>query len=350
MLSETARKSKEIIQQNKTPIRIMEVCGTHTHEIFRLGIRNLLPESVRLISGPGCPVCVTPENYIDEALFLAIEKKCIIGTFGDLVRVPGSGMSLEKARAQGAEIAVLYTPLDAVTLAEKNSDREIVFLSVGFETTTPAHCLSVLHAKKKNLKNFSILTANKIMDNVYETLKDSTDVFLYPGHVSVITGTGIYDNLKEKNISGVVAGFTAEEILNAIATAIIKFKEGRPFSENAYTSVVKREGNPAAKKIIADTMEICTSTWRGLGEIKDSGLELKDSFAEFDARKKFYIPEIPYKKNPACRCGEILQGKISPVKCPCFGTVCTPRNPVGACMVSSEGTCSAFYKYGALTK
>ncbi|MBR0154446.1 MAG: hydrogenase formation protein HypD [Treponema sp.] len=328
-------------------IKIMEVCGTHTHEIFRQGIRNILPSNITLISGPGCPVCVTPNSFIDEAIALALENNCTITTFGDLVRVPGSQMSLAEARAKGAKINVVYSPLDAENYAKEHPDEQVVFLSVGFETTVPANALSVLHAKKDGLDNYSILTSNKTMDNAYAALKDSADAFLYPGHVSVITGTAIYDRLKEEGISGVVCGFTSHEILSAICAIIDNVETGKPFFLNCYPSVVKPEGNPAALKIIHDMMKSCDATWRGLGVIKNSGLELNDEYANFDARKKYNLRKIEGKQNPACRCGEILQGKCRPDECPCFGKNCTPEHPIGACMVSSEGSCSAFYKYGA---
>lgn len=329
-------------------IKIMEVCGTHTHEIFKQGIRNILPSNITLISGPGCPVCVTPNSFIDEAIALALENNCTITTFGDLVRVPGSEMSLAGARAKGAKINVVYSPLDAEIYAEEHPEEQVVFLSVGFETTVPANALSVVHAYNKGLKNYSILTANKTMDNAYSVLKDSADAFLYPGHVSVITGTSLYEKLKGQGISGVVCGFTSHEILTAIATIIENLEKGKPFALNCYPSVVKPEGNPAALKIIKDTMKSCDAEWRGLGIIKDSGLELNDRYAQYDARKKFNLRKIEGKQNPACRCGEILQGKCRPDECPCFGKNCTPEHPIGACMVSGEGSCSAFYKYNIL--
>lgn len=328
------------------PVRLMEVCGTHTHEIFRLGIRKLLPENINLISGPGCPVCVTPTGFIDEALFLAETKQVTITTFGDLVRVPGSEKNLAAARAAGAKIQVVYSPLDAVDYAAAHPEEQVVFLSVGFETTVPAACLAVKKAKAAQLSNFSLLTANKTMDNAYRLLKGSADAFLYPGHVSAITGTEIYDKLIDEGISGVVTGFTAGEILSSLAVILKKLGEGKPFSVNGYPRVVTREGSPAAKTLIAATMDSCDEIWRGLGVIPGSGLKLKKENAAFDARLKYSVPKITGRENKGCRCGEVLRGDIRPHQCPLFGKVCTPDSPVGACMVSSEGTCSAYYKYG----
>lgn len=328
------------------PIRIMEVCGTHTHEIFRLGIRDILPENIMLISGPGCPVCVTPNGFIDEALILALEKGVTICTFGDLVRVPGSRTNLAGARAKGAKIKVVYSPLDAVDYAVHNPGEEVTFLSVGFETTVPASCLAVKKAKKTGIKNFSLLTANKTMTNAYRLLANSADAFLYPGHVSAITGTEVFDKLTGEGISGAVCGFTAGEILSALAVIIIKLDEKKPFAVNCYPRVVTREGSPAAKKLIAEVMAECDAVWRGLGVIKGSGLKLGKNYEEFDARLKFSLPEVAGTENPGCRCGDVLRGNCKPYECGLFGKACTPENPVGACMVSNEGTCSAYYKYG----
>ena len=338
---------KEILQgYNGRKLRIMEVCGTHTHEIFRLGIRKILPESIELISGPGCPVCVTPVGFIDEACMLALEKNCVICTFGDLIRVPGTEMSLAGARSKGAQIKTVYSPLDAVDYARDNPDKQVVFLAVGFETTTPSACIAVEQAKKQGLDNFSILTANKTMPNAYQALKSSADAFLFPGHVNAITGNATCRELCKQGVSGVVAGFTAKELLTALAVTVTLLQKNEPFFVNCYPRVVKEEGSPAAQKLIAKVMEPCDSEWRGLGVIKMSGMKLRDEYADFDARKKYELPEIKGKPNPACRCGDVLQGKCKPSDCKVFGKVCTPQHPVGACMVSGEGACSAYYQYG----
>lgn len=343
------RTALEIIRQYDGPsIRIMEVCGTHTHEIFRLGIRQILPPQIELISGPGCPVCVTPVDFIDEAVWLALHKSVTICTFGDLVRVPGSAMSLAGARSQGAHIEVVYAPLDAVTYAQTHSEEDVVFLSVGFETTTPASCLAVKKAQAEKVTNFSILTANKTMPQAYEALKGSADAFLYPGHVEAVMGTSHCEDLVKEGVSGVVAGFTAKELLTALAVILVKFPQGKPFFKNCYPRVVTETGSQAGQQLMAEVMEPCDSQWRGLGMIQQSGMQLRPSYAAYDARKKYSVPCMHGHANPACRCGDVLQGKCKPSDCPVFGKGCTPEHPVGACMVSHEGACSAYYQYGGM--
>ena len=330
------------------PVRIMEVCGTHTHEIFRLGLRQILPPQVTLISGPGCPVCVTPARFIDEAVWLALRKGATICTFGDLVRVPGAEGSLATARGKGAKVEIVYSPLDACAYAARHKDEDVVFLSVGFETTTPASCLAVKKAAAEGLMNFSLLTANKTMPQAYEALKGSADVFLYPGHVEAVMGTGHCRELVSQGISGVVAGFTAKELMTAFAVILTKFPQGKPFFMNCYRRVVTEEGSAAGQALMTDVMEPCDSEWRGLGLIPKSGQRLKDTYAAFDARKKYGVPAMPGQVNPACRCGDILKGSCTPPECPLFGRGCTPEHPVGACMVSHEGACSAYYQYGGM--
>ena len=346
-MNESLNRAREIITgYTGKPIRIMEVCGTHTHEIFRLGIRKLLPDSIDLISGPGCPVCVTAVGFIDEACWLALQKDCIICTFGDLIRVPGTEMSLAGAREKGAEIRPVYSPMDAVQLAKDTPDRQVVFLAVGFETTTPAACLAAKQAKELGLTNFSLLTANKTMPNAYQALVGSADAFLYPGHVNAITGNRTCIKLcEEQGVSGVVAGFTASELLTALAVTVNLLQKGKPFFRNCYPRVVNDEGNPAALRIIDEVMLPCDSEWRGLGMIPGSGMKLRQEFEAYDARIKFAMPQITGRPNPACRCGEVLQGKCRPSDCKVFGKVCTPLHPIGACMVSDEGACAAYYQY-----
>ncbi len=328
-------------------VRIMEVCGTHTHEIFKDGIRQILSPQIDLISGPGCPVCVTPADFIDEAVMLALEKNCTITTFGDLVRVPGSEKSLADARADGAKVKVVYAPQDAVKYAQLHPDEEVVFLSVGFETTVPSECLTVQQAIEKGLKNFSLLTANKTMPEAYLAMKDATDAFLYPGHVHAIIGTSVCEKLRDEyGISGVCAGFTPSELLVALALEVKGLSRGEPFFINAYPRVVREEGSPKAVALTEKYMGPVDVLWRGIGEIKNSGLALREEYSDFDARKKYALPHITGRDNPACRCGEVLQGKCTSEECPLFGKACTPEHPVGACMVSSEGACSAFYLYG----
>ena len=348
-MTEGTEKALKIIKNYKgKDLRIMEVCGTHTHEIFKQGIRNLLPENVELISGPGCPVCVTPVGFIDEALWLAYEKNCTICTFGDLVRVPGTKKSLADARAEGAKVEMVYSPLDALDYAKSHPNEQVVFLAVGFETTTPASCVAVRNGKNEGIRNFSILTANKTMDNAYKFLKGSADAFLYPGHVAALTGTEIFKKNRDEGISGVVAGFTGPEILTAIAVILKKSEEGKPFFVNCYPRVVTDEGSKPGRKLMDETFLPIDSEWRGLGVIENSGLKLKREFSDFDARIKYSVPNIKGKPNKLCRCGEVLQGKCKPNECKVFGKGCTPEHPIGACMVSGEGACSAFYKYGGL--
>ena len=345
----TEQKRKIITSYKGKPLRIMEVCGTHTHEIFRLGIRSLLPETVQLISGPGCPVCVTPATFIDESIALALDHNVTICTFGDLIRVPGSTSSLAKSRTAGAAVQTVYSPLDAVRYAEEHPEKQVCFLAVGFETTTPGACLAVKKAAAIKLKNFTLLTANKTMPNAYKALQGSADAFLFPGHVHAITGTALCEQLcREQGISGVVAGFTAEELLNALEVILRRSGEGKSFFENCYPRVVRSQGNPAAVALIREIMEECDTEWRGLGLLPLSGLQLRKEWETFDARKRFALSGIQGKPHAGCRCGEILQGKIKPCECPLFGKVCTPLHPVGACMVSNEGACSAFYQYGDL--
>ncbi len=349
-MEEKKMTAKEIIESYDGPkLRIMEVCGTHTHEIFRLGIRKILPKNIELISGPGCPVCVTPVSFIDEAVMLALEKQATVCTFGDLIRVPGTKMSLAGARAEGGTVKIVYTPLDAVDYARNHPEEQVVFLAVGFETTTPAACLAVKKAKEEGLANFSILTANKTMPNAYQALKGSADAFLYPGHVNAITGEEECRRLAEEDgISGVIAGFTAKEILTALAVIIEKSQTGKPFFVNCYPRVVRPEGSPTGRRIIEEVMEECDTEWRGLGVIPMSGQRLKEAYRDYDARIKFALPHIEGRPNPACRCGEVLQGKCLPPDCKVFGKGCTPQHPIGACMVSNEGTCSAYYQYGGI--
>ncbi len=337
----------EILKEYDGPrVRIMEVCGTHTHEIFRQGIRRILSDKIELISGPGCPVCVTPVGFIDEAVYLALQRGCTICTFGDLVRVPGTEMSLAGARGKGGKVKVVYSPQDAEKYAKEHPEEQVVFLSVGFETTTPSSCIAVKMAAEQGITNFSLLTANKTMPGAYEAMKDSTDLFLYPGHVHAITGTGICEELAGRGVSGVCAGFTAKELTTALAVAVKQFEKGEAFFVNCYPRVVKAEGSPGAQKLVKEMMEPCDSEWRGIGVIPDSGMKLQEAFAQYDARVKYNVPAIRGKVNPACRCGEVLQGKCLPSDCKVYGKVCTPEHPVGACMVSGEGACSAFYLYG----
>lgn len=345
-ISNTAEMRKFLEEYDGPSVRIMEVCGTHTHEIFRQGIRNFLSPKINLISGPGCPVCVTPAAYIDEAVYLALEKGCTITTFGDLVRVPGNVKSLQQARAEGGKVKVVYSPIDAEKYARDHPEEQVVFLSVGFETTTPSDVIAVKNAIRDGIDNFALLTANKTMPGAYEAMASSTDAYLYPGHVHAIIGTKLCKDMAEKGVSGTIAGFTGEELLTALSVTVMKLSEGKPFFVNAYPRVVTDEGSPAACALVDKFLKPCDAEWRGIGMIPSSGVELKDEYAAYDARKKHDIPKMDYERKTGCKCGLVLQGKIKPNECPLFGKACNPDHPIGACMVSDEGACSAFYMYG----
>lgn len=350
--SEMARQLGETLKNYRgRPVTIMEVCGTHTMAIFRYGIRSLLPENIRLISGPGCPVCVTPAFYLNAALKLTRKKDVILTTFGDMMRVPGSRSSLIQEKAKGADVRMVYSPLDALKIAEENPDKKVVFLSIGFETTTPVCALAVTNAKKRGLKNFSILSANKTMPEALKLLAVDKDIgvngYLYPGHVSAILGTSLYEELaKDYGVSGVVTGFEPLDMLSAIITLARNIQEGKTVLENQYSRVVSKEGNPLALEKTYEVFEAADAVWRGIGEIPDSGLSVRKEYEDYDAWKVFDIKLDTTEEPKGCLCGEVLKGKKTPKDCKLFNKACTPENPVGSCMVSSEGTCAAYYKYG----
>ncbi len=356
----TAEKMAEALKSYRGKrVTLMEVCGTHTMSIFRYGIRDLLPPQIKLISGPGCPVCVTPGFYINSAIDLCKRDDVIIATFGDLMRVPGTDASgrrecLLDEKARGSDIRVVYSPLDSVEIAVQNPDKKIVFLSVGFETTTPVIALSVLKAKEKGLKNFYLLSANKTMPEALRVLITDNELevngFLYPGHVSAIIGTGFYKNIAEEyGIPGVVTGFEPLDIMYAIITLAEKIDKNIVTAENQYSRVVAEEGNPLALEKMYEVFEPADAVWRGIGNIPKSGLRMRGKYVAFDAWKLFN--ELPKEdKEPAgCICGDVLKGKKNPKECKLYGKVCKPESPVGACMVSSEGTCAAYFKYGGET-
>ena len=335
-----------------TPITLMEVCGTHTMAIYQHGIRGLLPPEIRLVSGPGCPVCVTPVSYIDQAVALARRPGTIIATFGDMVRVPGSSSSLLREQAAGAQVRIVYSTLDALSLARKNPDQQVVFLGVGFETTAPTIAGAVLTARNEGLDNFFVLCAHKTMPAPMAALTADpelkVDAYLCPAHVSAVIGADSYRFLAEKRgIPCVVTGFEPLDILQGIDMAVEQIIQGQARVDIQYRRFVKPEGNRKAQALLAEVFEPCDAEWRGLGLIPDSGLRLRSAFAAFDAETALPVKVEPPREHSGCRCGAILKGQISPKDCPLFRTVCTPENPVGACMVSSEGTCAAEYKYGS---
>ena len=333
--------------------RIMEVCGTHTMAIAEAGLRSLLPGNVKLLSGPGCPVCVTPAEVIDAVLALSMEKNLILASYGDMLRVPGSrpGDSLQRRRALGADVRVCYSPMDALDIAEANPGKEIVFLGVGFETTAPGTAAAVLSARERGLKSFSVWSMLKTVEPALRALMGTEGFnvqgFLCPGHVATILGAEGFRFLPEEyKMPAVIAGFEREDILLAVYKLLRQIAEGRPRIENEYPRAVRQEGNVLARRIMAQCFTPRKDRWRGLGEIADSGLGLREELEEFDAEKKFVIERRSGKSTPACRCGEVLRGIVTPVECPLFGKACIPTHAVGPCMVSVEGVCAAWYKYG----
>ena len=326
--------------------RIMEVCGTHTVAIRRAGIQRLLPATMKLISGPGCPVCVTPDLFIDEAVALA-RQGVTIASFGDMLRVPGSCSSLEKERAAGADVRAVYSPLDALAMAE-GSNRETVFLAVGFETTAPAIAAAVLKARQKKVANFSLLTALRLVPPALKTLvAENTGLsgFLLPGHVSAIIGRPAYEFLSARGLPGVIAGFAAEDIVSSLLLLLEMIEKGANRIVNNYPAVVREGGNERSRAVMGSVFAPMDAEWRGLGTIPASGLGLRGEFSAFDARKRFPIRAESAPARKGCRCGEVLRGLIDPPQCPLFNKACRPDSPVGPCMVSSEGSCSAWVLY-----
>ncbi len=329
--------------------RIMEVCGSHTMSIARYGIRQILPDNVRLISGPGCPVCVTDAAYIDAAITLS-ERGVHVATFGDMLKVPGSKRTLADARGAGGHVHVCYSPLDAVKLAVENPEEEIVFLGIGFETTVPPVISIIKKAQTANLKNISVLTAFKLVPPALEALAEDKDVavngFLLPAHVSAIIGAEAYRSFVEKHkIASVIAGFEPLDILLGIKGLLEQLTENRVELVNQYARVVKSGGNRIALSLIEELLEPADASWRGIGVIPKSGLALREGFARYDAAKKFEVSTEGGTPDLRCRCGDVLRGMIFPDECPLFNKECTPLFPVGPCMVSSEGSCAAYYKY-----
>lgn len=346
----TTQLSKKLMTYDGPPIKIMEVCGTHTMAIHRFGIRSLLPRNIKLISGPGCPVCVTGSYFINAANLLAQQKDVIVTTFGDLMRVPGTDSSLSTQKAKGCDIRIVYSPLDAVEIAKQNPQSQVVFLGVGFETTIPVTSLAIIKAKKESVNNFSVLSANKTIHEALRVLAIDKNVkidgFLYPGHVSAIIGMEIYKKVADEfSIPGVIAGFEPADILASLIFLADTIKNGENKVENLYPRVVTEEGNPLAVEKIYEVFEPCDDVWRGIGTIPMSGLSIRSQFEDYDAWKRFSLSRESTKEPVGCRCGDVLKGLIDPKECALFKKACTPENPVGACMVSSEGTCAAYYKY-----
>ncbi len=330
---------------------IMEICGGQTHGLVKNGILELLPDKVQMIHGPGCPVCVTPLNLIDKAIEL-LENGVIVCSFGDMIRVPGSKKSLLEAKADGGDLRILYSPIEAVKIAKNNPDKEVVFFAVGFETTAPANALSVLHAQKEGLKNYSILVSHVLVPPAMEAILDdefcNIDAFLGAGHVCAIMGYKEYYPLAKKyKIPIVITGFEPLDLVQGIYMAVKQLEEGIHIVENQYSRAVKEEGNTAAINVIKKVFEVGDREWRGIGEIPNSGYVLTKEFMDFDAESKFGISNIKVPENPDCIAGEILRGIKKPNECSQFGKVCNPSNPLGAPMVSSEGACAAYYHFSS---
>jgi len=350
VLKKLAEKIRVISKKLDRKVNIMEVCGTHTMAIGKYGIRKIMPDNINLISGPGCPVCVCPDTYIDKAVEISKIKDVIVTTFGDMMKVPGSYSSLEKEKSKGADIKVVYSSIDALKIAEENKNKKIVFLAVGFETTSPSIAMTVKFAVRKGIENFFILSGHKLIPPAMEFLLKATEVkiagFLAPGHVSTIIGVYPYNFIPEKyKIPVVISGFEPFDILKSIYLITESIVSGNPSVINQYKRAVKENGNEKAREVLHDVFEEENSEWRGIGEIENSGLKLKKEYTFFDAEKNFKIKIRKTKKRSGCICGEVLKGTKKPTDCKLFAVICNPENPIGPCMVSSEGTCAAYYKY-----
>jgi hydrogenase expression/formation protein HypD len=335
------------------PWALMEVCGGQTHTIIRNGIDQLLPEQVTLIHGPGCPVCVTPLETIDRALEIASRPGVIFCSFGDMLRVPGSGRDLFRVKSDGGDVRIVYSPLDAVRLAQENPDKEVVFFGIGFETTAPANAMTVTMARQLGLTNFSLLVSHVLVPPAITALMESpvrrVQAFLAAGHVCTVMGTSQYEPLVERyHVPIVVTGFEPLDVLQGIRQALVQLEEGRAELENAYPRAVSAEGNAVAQQVVNEVFETCDRAWRGIGMIPMSGWRLREEFAAYDAEKRYDVTWITTEESGLCRSGEVLQGLIKPVECAAFGKECTPRSPLGAPMVSSEGACAAYFQFRRL--
>lgn len=348
--------AEQIAGLTMRPLKIMEVCGGHTHTIFKYGIEDLLPENITMIHGPGCPVCVIPLGRVDDAISIASQPGVIFTTFGDAMRVPGSQTSLLDAKASGADVRMVYSPLDALKIAKKNPDKEVVWLALGFETTSPSTAMTILQAAKEGVRNFSAFCNHIMIVPALKALLDSPDLqldgFLGPGHVSTVIGTRPYEFVpREYGKPVAVAGFEPLDILQSIYMIVKQVVEGRAEVENQYARCISRDGNRRALEVLFEVFEPRDYfEWRGLGSIAHSGMKLQSKYAAFDAELKFNVPGLRIADPKACQCGEILKGVKRPWECKVFGTACTPETPIGSCMVSSEGACAAYYNFGRLSK
>ncbi|MDQ3067467.1 MAG: hydrogenase formation protein HypD [Actinomycetota bacterium] len=336
--------------------KLMEGCGGHTHTIYKHGVDNLLPPEVELIHGPGCPVCVIPMGRVDDAIALAERPNVIFTTFGDMMRVPGGNGSLLEAKARGADVRMVYSPLDALRIAREHPEREVVFFAIGFETTTPSTALTLLRARDEGIRNFFVFANHVTIIPAIRAILASPDLrldgFIGPGHVSTVIGTRPYAFIaRDHGKPLVVAGFEPLDVLQAALLVMVQLAEGRSEVENQYSRVVREGGNARALEAIAETMELRTTfEWRGLGFISQSALKLREEFADWDAELRYDVPGVRVADPKACQCGEVLKGVIKPWECKVFGTACTPEKPIGTCMVSSEGACAAYYNYGRFSR
>lgn len=350
IVDKLARRINDLMADIDRDITLMEVCGTHTMVIFRYGIKDLLPPRLHLLSGPGCPVCVTSNEYLDKTIAYAREDGVIIATFGDMVKVPGSKSNLAKEKSEGAQIRVVYSSLEALKIARDNPRSKIIFLGIGFETTAPTVASSILIASQEKLSNYFVLSSHKIIPPAMRALVEDgqikIDGFICPGHVSAITGSKIYEFIsRDYGIPCVVAGFEPIDVLQSISLILSQIKSVQAKVENEYKRAVTREGNLKAQSLMEEVFDLDTSNWRGIGEIEQSGLKIREKYRDFDVEKRFPISIEEPHENPECICGAILKGLKTPLDCSLFKKVCHPTHPVGACMVSAEGTCAAYYKY-----
>ena len=334
---------------SKREVSLMEVCGGHTMSIQKFGIPSLLPENIKLLSGPGCPVCVSSRKFIDQSIAYCRLDDVIITTYGDLIRVPGSSSSLDIEKAKGQDVRIVYSVLDALKIAKENPSKKIIFLGIGFETTSPSSAAGVLNAEREKIDNFYLFSSHKIMPPAMEALIDEgvkIDGYIAPGHVSTITGSGIYNNIAEKfHLACVISGFEPVDLLHSIYMLVKQIEENNFKVEIQYKRVVKPEGNLIAQKMLSDVFELRDEWWRGLGILPNSGYFLRDKYSRFDAEKMIEVEVEPTLEEKGCICGEILKGLKTPSDCKLFAKACTPNNPYGACMVSNEGACNAYYKY-----
>ncbi|WP_017656017.1 hydrogenase formation protein HypD [Fortiea contorta] len=346
------REIAKLCNQLTKPIKIMEVCGGHTHSIFKYGIEEILPDSLELVHGPGCPVCVMPKGRLDDAIAISLNHNVILATFGDAMRVPGAKISLLQAKAQGADIRMVYSPVDSLQIAKDNPDKQVVFFAIGFETTAPSTAFTVLQADAEKIPNFSMFSNHVLVIPALQTLLTNPDLqldgFIGPGHVSMIIGTDPYQFISQQYHKPiVVTGFEPLDIFQSIWMLLKQLVENRCQVENQYNRLVQPQGNTIALQAINKVFAVRDNfDWRGLGEIPHSGLKIRPEYAQFDAELKFNLPNQKIPDHKACKCGQILQGILKPWECKVFGTACTPETPIGSCMVSSEGACAAYYKYG----